>query len=543
MARMTGGQALVGSLAAHGVDTVFGLPGVQLDHLFNAFHDERNQVRVIHTRHEQGAGYLAFGYAVSTGKVGTYAVVPGPGFLNTTTALSTAYACNAPVLCIAGQIHTPFIGRGTGQLHEIPDQLGTMRGLTKWAMRAEHPTQVPELMREAFRQMGSGRVRPAGIEIPPDVLGLQCEIDLGTPGVPSAPPVPDPDLIDKAAALLGQAENPLIFVGGGIFGAEAELRALAEMLQAPVILSRAAGGALSDRHPLAHRLQAGHRLWGKADVVLGVGTRLFPQVPAWGVDGDLKLIRIDIDPTEVTRNAVPTVAITADARQALAALAGRLAAHNRRRASRADEMTTLKGEVRQYLDAKLGPQMAWLDALRAAMPDDAFFVEELTQVGYVARVGFPVYTPRTYVSSGYQGTLGYGFATALGVKIANPDRKVVSVSGDGGFMFNVQEMSTAVQQGLDVVAVVFNDGAYGNVRRMQQNDYGGRVIATELRNPDFVKLAESFGAAGVRAETPEALGAQIRAGLNRAGPTLIEVPMGQVPDPWPHLALGRARGR
>ncbi|MCC7275902.1 MAG: hypothetical protein IT561_24750 [Alphaproteobacteria bacterium] len=542
MTKMTGGQALVGTLHQHGVDTVFGLPGVQLDWLFNAFHDRRNQVRVIHTRHEQGVGYMAFGYAQATGRVGTYAVVPGPGVLNTTAALATAYACNSKVLCLTGQIHTPFIGRGVGQLHEIPDQLGILERLTKWAARANHPTEVATLGREAFRQLESGRPRPVALEVPPDVLQAETEVDLAGVAVPDAPPEPDADAVAKAAKLLGEAQCPMIFVGSGAWDATEELLALAEMLQAPVIASRNGLGAIDDRHYLAQKLQAAHEMWAGADVVLGVGTRLSPNVPAWGVDAGLKIIRLDIDPVEITRNGRPDVGIVATAKRGLAALVDAVAKANRKRAPREAEMRALQAKTTAYYEERLGPQMAWIAALRRALPDDGILVEELTQVGYVSRVGFPVYGPRKYVSSGYQGTLGFGFATALGVKVAQPDRPVVSISGDGGFMFNVQELATAVQNGINLVAVVFNDGAYGNVQRMQRQDYGGRVIATELRNPDFVRLAESFGANAARVESPAGLETAIRRALKEPAPWLIDARIGTVPDPWPILAPGRARG-
>ncbi len=532
MARMTGGQALVKSLRNHGVDTIFGLPGVQLDGLFNALHDEGNAIRVIHTRHEQGAAYMAFGYAQSSGRVGVYTVVPGPGLLNTATALATAYACNAQVLAVAGQIPSTAIGRGFGLLHEIPDQLALVRGLTKWAERIDHPAQAPARVDEAFRQLNTGRPRPVEVEMAPDVLTQEAEVDLRDPPSAYEAPEPDPELITEAAELLGGAKNPMIFVGSGVFGAQEELRELAEMLQAPVVSHRAGRGALSDRHYLAQFCLAGRELWPDADVILAVGTRLQPQRMIWGVDDGLQVIHIDIDPTEIQRIMRPKIGIVADAKKALAALIPAVASRNQRRPSREDEMIAHKAAYAEQLERRLGPQMAYLRALREVLPDDGIFVEELTQVGYVARFGFPIYHPRSLISSGYQGTLGFGFATALGVKVANPDKKVLSINGDGGFMFNVQELATAVQHNIGVVAVVFTDGAFGNVLRMQKELYGGRVIASELRNPDFVRLAESFGAGASRATSPEELKTAIGEAFGRAGPSVIEVPMGVMPDPW-----------
>jgi acetolactate synthase-1/2/3 large subunit len=543
MARMTGGGALVEMLRRNQVDTIFALPGVQNDALFVAFYDAGEALRVIHTRHEQGAAYMAFGYARATGKVGAYAVVPGPGMLNTTAALATAYATNAPVLCISGQVASDLIGRGFGLLHEIPDQLGILERLTKSAARIEHPTQIGRLVNEAFRQLREGRPRPVGLEIPPDVLALATEVSL--PAVESLPEIaaPDPELIDKAATLLADAKKPLFFVGGGAVGATEEVLAIAEMLEAPVVSFTGGKGIVSDRHYLAQPGLAGHELWRETDVVLAVGTRLHQPLTRWGVDRDLKLIRIDVDPLEITRIQRPALGIVADAKPALAALHRALEHRASKRHSRKDELEALKSRTHASLTDKLGPQCEYLKVIRAELPDDGIYVEDLTQVGYVGRMAFPVYHPRTYIHSGYQGTLGFGFATALGAKVGRPDRSVVSVSGDGGFMYNVQELSTAVKHGIDIVAIVFADGAFGNVRRMQKEDYGNRLIGVDLLNPQFPKMAESFGAAGVRTTTPEGLGRELAAALKRRGTTLIEVSVGEMPDPWKVMLPPRVRGR
>lgn len=543
MARMTGGQALVKSLIGNGVDTLFALPGVQLDHLFNALHDEGNAIRVINTRHEQGAGYMALGYALATGGVSAYAVVPGPGVLNTTAALATAYGVHARVLCLTGQVPSAYIGRGLGMLHEIPDQLGILRGLTKWAARIEHPVDAPGKVDDAFRQLRNGPPRPVGLEMAMDLMADQAEVPLRPPVAAEAPAPADPELIGKAAELLVRAERPAIFVGSGVFGAEAELKAVAELLQAPVVSNRTGHGALSARHPLALTQLGGMRLWAEADVVLAVGTRLQPQRMNWGVDEDLKIIHINIDGAELKRVSTPAVGIAADAKVALKALFEAVAAKGVKPESREAEVAAIKQEVRATLESKLGPQMQWIDALRRALDDDGIFVEELTQVGYVARMGFPVYQPRTYIASGYQGTLGFGFATALGVKVAKPDKQVLSISGDGGFMYNVQELSTAVKHNIPLVAVVFSDGAYGNVQRMQKELHGGRVIATDLENPDFVRLAESFGAAGYRAESPAALADVLADAFRQNLPALIDVPVGAMPDPWSLVMPPRIRPR
>ncbi|MCX6044689.1 MAG: thiamine pyrophosphate-binding protein [Chloroflexi bacterium] len=540
MTKVTGGEAIVKSIIKHGVDTLFALPGVQNDYFFNALYDAGDQIRVIHTRHEQGAAYMALGYTLSTGKVGAYSVVPGVGLLNTTAALATAYSTNAKVLCLTGQIASTQIGRGFGMLHEIPDQLGILRSLTKWAERINSPAEAPGLVDEAFRQLYTGRPRPVGLECPPDILATKTEVGL-TAHQPDVrhPPV-DTDALEQAAKLLGQAKNPLIFVGGGALDAGAEVLQLAELLQAPVVSNRSGHGVVSSRHYLATRMPAAHVLWEKADVVLAVGARMQQPLLTWGYDDDLKVIRIDIDPTEQQRIAPPTVSLVADSQDVLRLLIPAVEKYNKARPSRQAELASLKAEVDGRL-ASLEPQMTFIKLIREELPDDGFFVEEMTQIGYISRFALPVYQPRTFVSTGYQGTLGWGFATALGVKVANPDKAVLSVNGDGGFMFTVQELATAVQHQISTVSLVFNDNAFGNVQRMQKLNYGNRVIATDLRNPDFVKLAEAFGAQGIRAKTPDEVRQAIRQGFATKGPTLIEVPVGEMPSPWSASFLPRVR--
>ncbi|MFI5002406.1 MAG: thiamine pyrophosphate-dependent enzyme, partial [Reyranellales bacterium] len=355
------------------------------------------------------------------------------------------------------------------------------------------------------------------------------------------PPAADPTLIAKAAELLGAAERPLIFVGGGAVEAGEALLAVAQALQAPVVANCAGRGIVDDRHWLAHTTLSGYALWREADVVLAVGTRLQHQQQLWGLDDALKIVRIDIDAAEIARFARPAVGIVADAKPALTALHDALLRRNRKRASRQDELAALKARMAAEC-ARLSPQVEYLAAIRAELPEDGIFVDELTQVGYVARLAYPTYRPRTFINSGYQGTLGYGFPTALGAKVAKPATPVVSVSGDGGFLYNAQELASAVLHGIDIVAIVFADGAFGNVRRIQKEDYGNRLIAVELRNPRFDKMAEAFGVAGVRASSPATLQKEINAALKRRGSTLIEVPVGEMPDPWGMIYRARLRG-
>ena len=536
---MTGGEALVASLAANGVTTVFGLPGVQLDGAFDALHAARDRIRVVHTRHEQGAAYMADGYARVTGEVGTCLVVPGPGLLNAAAALSTAYACNSPVLCVTGQIQSDLIEFGRGLLHEIPNQLAMVRSVTKWARRAMAPDEIPALVRDAFAEIRCGRPRPVEIEIPPDTLFATAEVELLAGAVPAAPFAGDPALLERAAAMLTEAPRPLIWAGGGIIRGSATepLRRLAEALQAPVVMTANGKGALSDRHPLAQGILGGMELLADADVILAVGTRFVePATASWGIGPDRTVIQLDIDVEEIGRNYPPTVGIEADAGAGLTVLADLVEASGRERLPREAELRELKARVAARALA-VGPQAEFAMAIRRALPDDGIVVSEMTQVGYWSNLAFPVYEPRTYVTPGYQGTLGYGFPTALGAQVALPDRAVVSINGDGGFGFCLNELATMARHEIPAIVVVFNDGAYGNVRRIQHEQFGGRMIASDLRNPDFMELARAFGIGGRRAETPAALETAIAEGIMAKEPLLIEVPMGPVPNPWKVLGL------
>jgi acetolactate synthase I/II/III large subunit len=533
---MTGGDAIVAALLAHRVDTVFGIPGVQTYGLFDALYVARDRIRVLHPRHEQATAYMAFGYAKVTGRPGVFSVVPGPGMLNASAAVASAYGASAPVLCLTGQVPSEYIGSGLGHLHELPDQLGTMRSFMKWAARIAHPAETPATMTEAFRQMTTGRPRPVAIEMPWEVFTQSAPVASCDPAVPPVPAAADPDLIERAAQRLAHARNPLIMVGSGAQHASVEVRVLAERLQAPVVSWRGGRGIVADDHPLGFNCAAGFRRWGETDVLLGIGSRLelkwfrWPQPPA-----GLHLINIDIDASQMAR-LKPEIALVGDAQATTRALAERLERIGPRRESRAQEFAAVKAATTVAIE-KVQPHIAYLQAIRDVLPRDGYFVEEICQSGFTSIFGLPVYEPRTYVTCGHQGTLGFGYPMSLGVQAARPARQVLSVSGDGGFMFGVQELATAVQHGLNVVSVVFNNNSFGNVMRDQELRFGGRIIAAELRNPDFVRLAESFGMAAYRVDQPSGLRAVLERAFAAAAPALIEVPVERAHEvsPWEFL--------
>jgi acetolactate synthase-1/2/3 large subunit len=544
----TGGQAIVDAAKANGLRTIFALPGAQIYPLFDALYG--GAVEVVVPRHEQAAAYMAMGYAKSTGETGVFAVVPGPGVLNTAAALCTAMGNCSPLVCLTGQVPSQFLGRGRGHLHELRDQRATLRTLIKDAVRIDDARDSLAVVTAAFRTARSGRPGPVAVEMCWDTMAASTpqpdvpdkSIDCSFRDVPEL----DLDAISAAAKLLAAARKPMIMCGAGAQHAADEVRALAERLQAPVTAFRSGRGIVAEDHALGVAAVAARELWEDVDVLLGIGSRLEMPYMRWqdpmrydaAPRGGPKLIRIDIDAAELERFR-PDVGIVADSAQACRALIGALEHRAPPAAGRVAEISAAKRRAQSVL-ANLQPQAAYLQAIRDVLPRDGFLVPELSQVGFATYTGaFPVLAPRTYVSEGYQGTLGFGFATALGVKVANPRRAVVSINGDGGFMFGVQELATAAQYGIATAAIVFNNASYGNVLRDQQQQFGGRTIGAELVNPDFVRLGESFGVTAMRVATPDALRAALERALAADAPALIEVtvPRGTEASPWPYIHM------
>ncbi len=538
MEHLTTAAATVESLIRHGIDTLYALPGVHNDHLFDAAQQAGDRLRVIHPRHEQTAAYMALGAALVTGRPQAFAVVPGPGLLNASAALLTAFGMGAPVLALVGQIPSFAIDQGHGHLHEIPDQLGLMRHLTKYAARIRAPHEAGPLVAEALHAARSGRPGPVALECGIDVWGMAGPAAASEPLPRSKPPV-DPRAIARAADILAASRRPLIVAGAGALDAAAELRALAEMLGAPVSTFRRGRGALPTTHELAMSFTEGHRLWRQADAVLAVGTRLYWQQSVWGIDQTLPVIRLDIDPAEPDRFRRPACTVLADAAEGLRALTRALEGR-----AGSDWGETLAETHAWFAERLTGmePQMEFLRAIRAALPADGILVEDVTQVGFLTRLAWPVEAPRLYLSPGYQDNLGWAYGAALGASAALPGRKVVCVAGDGGFMYQAQELATAMHHRLPVIAVVFDDGGFGNVRRIQQHQYGNRLIACDLTNPDFVAFARSFGAGAYRASTADELEHRLRTAFARDEPALVHVPVGPMPSPWEMILLPRVRG-
>ncbi|MGS2722211.1 thiamine pyrophosphate-dependent enzyme [Porticoccus sp. GXU_MW_L64] len=530
---------MVDGLLADGIDTLFGIPGAQTYPIFDACHNTAGKINVIAPRHEQGAAYMAMGYARSTGRASACSVVPGPGLLNASAGLVTAAGVNAPVICLTGEVPAEFVGSGRGHLHELKDQLSTLRSVVKWAGHIAEPDQAPALVAEAFTHMHSGRKGPVTIQASWDVLPQTTEKTYVKPDIPSVEV--DHDAVDRAVAILAESKNPMIMVGGGALDASAEVTRLAEYLEAPVTAFRSGKGVVSDESDFSVCAPAGYALWQDTDVLIVIGSRAELQLMRWGdmmtritsIESK-KIIRIDIDPTEFGRIRAD-VNVLGDAASATTALLNKLAAANVSSSGNHERIKEVQAKLLADIQ-EVQPQMDYLNLIRDVLPRDGFFVEELCQMGFTSNFGFPVYEPRTYVTPGYQGTLGFGFNTALGVKVANPDKAVLSVTGDGGFMFGMQELATAAQHNIGVVTLVFNNGVYGNVLRDQQTRFDGHVIGADMAagNPDYVRLAESFGVAGYRVTSPAELKPVLERAISDNKPALIDVvvPTGSETSPW-----------
>ncbi|PYM70859.1 MAG: thiamine pyrophosphate-binding protein, partial [Candidatus Rokuibacteriota bacterium] len=442
-----------------------------------------------------------------------------------------AYSASSPVLMIAGQIPRNQIGKQIGVLHELDNQLDALAGSTKWRQSIMQVADAPRIVHEAFGQLRSGRPRPVAIDMPWDTMEEEVDVTLGA--VAAHPPraaAPAAD-IDRAAEALLRAPRVAIYAGGGVHlsGAHEALAAVAEFLQAGVVATAEGKGAVSDASDIS--LGAGlfpksplRRYLDAADVVLAVGTRCAIA----GFPAEQQVIQIDADGAEIGRNHKKTTGLVGDAKATLERLLERLRAGGKPRASQKAERDALRTEVGAFMTQE--PNSSILRSLRQGIPEDAVVIAGMTQMGYFSRPFFPVYRPRTYINSSYSGNLGFEYPTALGAKVAVPGKPVVMIAGDGGFLYYAQEMSTAVQQGINVVAVVFNDNAYGNVARDLDEHWGGK-FAAELHNPDFVRLAEAYGAVGRRAKEPSEVGKLVADAIQMDRPALIEVPVGRMARP------------
>jgi acetolactate synthase-1/2/3 large subunit len=529
-------QHILDGMRATGIRQLFCLPGVQNDPFFDAVVDCRDWLEVIVTRHEQGCAYLAMGAAQATGRPTAMCVVPGPGLLNASAALSSACGGGARVLTIVGQIHSPLLGKGYRVLHELDDQPAVLRQVTKHAAIVRDTAHAAAQIQEAMDALVSGTPRPVAIEVPADLWAKAAPGAVGA-GLRTMPVV-DPTTVDAAAAKLRAATNPLIWVGTGAQDCAPAVRQLVDLLQVPVSTRRMGHGVMDESDPLFVPMGLAHRMWADVDLVLGIGSRIEFPLLQWGRTG-LDLIQINTDHGELDRHDIGALGIHGDAAEVVPMLIERLGDLQRldRRAHFAAQRSTFFADI-----AYLEPQLSYLAAIRDSLPDDAIIVEDVTQLTFVAHFAYQFRQPRTFLSTGFAGTLGAGTAVGIGAKAGAPDRTVVTITGDGGFLFTATELATAVQHGIKAITIVINDNAFGNVRRIQQERFGKeRTIASTLVNPDIVAFARSFGCLGLRADDPQTLAHALKTAMDHEGPAVIEVPIGEVPSPWPFIVMPRVR--
>lgn len=545
MKRMDGGKAVVESLRAHGVQTVFGVVGSTLFSVYDALYDDPD-IRLITPRGEDGAGHMADAYARVTGREGVCLFTVGAGAAYGLSAIGEAYADSIPVLVICTQIPTKYLDQNKGVYHECRDQLAMYEPVTGWCTRVTRAEDIPGVIAEAFTRMRSGRPRPVMIEIPADVLSAACDALIPQPAT-MAPSSPDRAAVTSAVNLLLAARRPVIWAGGGVVraGAGAQLQLLAERLSAPVLSTSTSKGVMPDDHPLmfgniltqSQRIEA--EIVNQADLVLAIGTRFSeratrstnPQagrdaigrsVQGWTVRMPDKLIHVDVDATEFGKNYAPTLAIQADAGAFLSEVLAALPASARGAGKVGNEarFQALKAEARADIKQRFPEEMELLDALRRAIPRDAI-VSAQSIPGHWARFAFEMYQPASFLFAYSFGSMGYAFHAVIGAKLAQPERPVIALCGDGGFMFGVGEMATIAQYQLPIPVVIFNNSGFKILQTSQKRRYG-RVIGTDMVNPDFIKLGDSFGFRTERVTTIAALATSIQTAFAAAGPTLIE---------------------
>ena len=536
--KMTGGETLIHCLHNEGIRVIFGLAGIQMYHAIIPILDYPD-MQFITTRHEQATTYMADGYARAGGKIGVAMVVPGPGLQNASAGITNAYASSSPILIVSGQINRDKISKDIGVLHEVNDQIKIIGPITKWQKRIMNAKNIQAVVQESFFQLRTGRPRPVEIEIPPEALSETTDLlDYKKSEIPNI--IIDDKIVENAAKIISESKNPVIWAGGGIHlsGASDELLTLAEYLQIPVLTTPEGKGSISDQHYLSIGVPQSRSTGNSTDtlrdffytcdVILAVGTRFANADPK----SPQKVIQIDIDPREIGRNNKNTLGIVGDARQTLSKLLKILKVKTESRKSRKVTFEKMRTERYNNPANLVEPLASYVKALRQGMPDDGILVTDMTTIAYYSRTHYQTYNPRSYFTSSYSGNLGSAFPTSLGIKVAKPNQAVVSVSGDGGFLFNSQELATALQFGINVVAVVFNDQSFSNVKRDMKEIFNNKSLGAELKNPNFMKLADAYGAVGMIAKDPAALEKSLREAIGLNKTVLIEVPIEEMPSPF-----------
>jgi len=550
MTRMTGAKALIESLKKQKVDVIFGIPGGAIIPIHDELYDA-SEIRHILMRHEQCAAHAADGYARASGRVGVCMATSGPGATNLVTGIANAYMDSSPIVAFTGQVPTPLIGKDAFQETDI---VGITTPITKYNFQILKASEIPRIVKTAFYIASSGRPGPVLVDLPKDAQietdDIEFDDDIEIRGYrPNYEP--HPLQIEKAADLLANAERPVIIAGGGIIssGASPELLALAELLQAPVSTTLMGKGCIPEDHPLSlgllgmHGTIASNLTVSEADVLLAVGMR-FSDRTTGKIEKfcpDAKIIHIDIDTAEIGKNIQPHVPIVADAKRALKALNKRLIKKIRKK-ERSAWMSRINELKKQHEEMSNKPGISpprLLKELRKILPVDAIITTEVGQNQMWAALYLKAYKPRTFISSGGLGTMGFGFPASLGAKVACPDVPVVDIAGDGSFLMTEQDLASSVTENIPVIVIIFDNRFLGMVAQWQRLFYDRRYSSIDLgETPDFVKLAEAFGAQGIYVGSLSEFKKAVQTALKSDVTTVIDVPISSEENVFPMVPPG-----
>ena len=550
MVRMTGAKALVESLKRQKVDVIFGIPGGATIPIYDVLY-ETDEIKHILMRHEQCAAHAADGYARASGKVGVCMATSGPGATNLVTGIANAYMDSSPIVAFTGQVPRPLIGKDAFQETDI---VGITTPITKYNFQIPKASEIPRIVKTAFYIASSGRPGPVLVDIPKDTQIETDDIDFDDDiEIRGYRPnyEPHPLQIEKAADLLVNAEKPVIIAGGGIIssGASSELIALAELLQAPVSTTLMGKGCIPEDHPLAlgllgmHGTIASNLIVSEADVLLAVGMR-FSDRTTGNIEKfcpDARIIHIDIDTAEIGKNIEPHIPIVADARMALKALYERLVKKFRRkeRSTWMNRIAELKQQHDEISNKEGLSPPRLLKELRKLLPVDAIITTEVGQNQMWAALYLKAYKPRTFISSGGLGTMGFGFPASLGAKVACPDVPVVDIAGDGSFLMTEQDLASSVKENIPVIVIIFDNRFLGMVAQWQRLFYDRRYSSIDLgKTPDFVKLAEAFGAQGIYVGSLSEFKKAVQTALKSDVTTVIDVPISSEENVFPMVPPG-----
>ncbi|MBM11675.1 MAG: hypothetical protein CL759_06320 [Chloroflexi bacterium] len=540
MPKLTGGQTVIESLKAQGVDTVFGIISIHNLDIFDSLFASQDSMRFIGGRLELGCGFMADGYARATGKPGVLITSTGPGAADSVGALGESYFSGTPILEITTNVEQEFIGTGKNSTHETKDQLAMLESVTEWAAAVNQIESIPDNLMEVFDRFQTRRPRPAALEIPTNLLGEEVDVEVLTAREPQVPQG-DPNKVEQALQMLLKAKRPAIMVGEEVQmqGGVQEIIQLAEKLGAAVVTADGAKGAFPEDHPQSLGQILGRRIWGEnpvqewlgtCDVVVALGA-ILPQRSTTGVQLSMPkdLIHVLLDGDSIGKNYDATVPIVANSQAVVQQWLGAIGDQDVHKGSSfMDEIAATKGEIRKVLQETWGNELKVFETVREVTPRNTIFSLDPTVATSRASRCLDIYEPRTFMHPHGWAGLGFAFPAGIGAKAGKPDSPVVCVTGDGGFQYNFQELASCAQYGIHPVVLMFNDSAWGVLKRYQSDRFGEhRQYATELVNPDFVKLFESYGFEGTKVSNVADLGRALDNAIKSGKTHLVEV---QTPD-------------